>query len=547
LGCIRKSYRSQLSALSADGAESRELIADRRKRYAACIDAVMAQILDTKSYWMRTAALPTFAPLDRNVTVDAVVVGAGLTGISTAHLLKSAGLSVALLERDAWAANDTGHTSAHLTMVTDEFITDLVKDFGRDTAIAVWDAGRLALDQIEANVTVDGIDCEFQRVPGYLLPALEGTGASPDELREQADLAAELGFAVSYAPNVQPFSLPGVRFESQALFHPRQYLAGLLRAIPGNGSHVFEHTAVDDVTDGPLTVHAGAHQISCGFVVLATHTPHSGTSSFLSATLLQSKLAPYSTYVVAGRLPPDAIEPGLYWDTADPYHYLRVERREGHAFAIFGGADHKTGQQADTTACWTTLDATLRQRIPSFELTDRWSGQVVETVDGLPYIGETAAGQFVATGFAGNGMTFGTLAAMMARDAILQRPNLWRDVFDPHRKSIRAGAWDYLKENKDYALYMLRDRVAARHATSLGEVRRGQGAVVSLDGSRVAAYRNSQGVVQLCSAICTHMGCEVQFNAAETSWDCPCHGSRFRTDGTVLAGPAQSALAPHDQ
>ena len=541
LSCIGKSYRWEPRALIAETDRSSP------KRYASCIENTMAQILDTKSYWVRTAALPTFAPLDRNLTVDVAIVGGGLTGISTAYLLKSAGLSVVLLERDECASIDTGHTSAHLTMVTDEFITDLVKNFGRDTATAVWDAGRLAIEQIETNIAGEGSQCDFKRVPAFLHTTLAGAGASADELRDQADLAVELGFEASYIPDIRPFARAAVRFENQALFHPRQYLAGLLRAIPGNGSHVFEHSAVEDVTDDPLTVHAGDHRVSCSYVVIATHTPHSGKSSFLSATLLQSKLAPYSTYVLAGRLPRGHVPSGLYWDTTDPYHYLRVEPREGHDFAIFGGADHKTGQQPDTAACWATLEATLRQHLPTFELTDRWSGQVIETIDGLPYIGETAARQFVATGFGGNGMTFGTWSAMMARDAILQRPNPWREVFDPHRKSVRAGTWDYLKENKDYALYMLRDRVAARHATSLGSVRPGEGAVLSLEGKRVAVYRDRRGMVQMCSAVCTHMGCEVHFNAAETSWDCPCHGSRFRTDGSVIGGPAESALAPHGE
>jgi len=507
----------------------------------------MPQILDTKSYWLRTGALPSFRPLDRNVTVDVAIVGGGLAGISTAYLLKSAGLNVALVERGQCGAIDTGHTSAHLTMVTDEFITDLVKNFGRDTATAVWDAGRVAIDRIEANIAAEGIECQFARVPGFLHTALAGTGASPDGLREQADVAVQLGFAASYVPEIRPFSFAGVRFENQALFHPLQYLGGLLRTIDGDGSHVFEHTAAEDVTDDPLTVHAGGHRISCGYVILATHTPRAGKSGFLSATLLQSKLAPYSTYVLGGRLPQGQVQPGLYWDTTEPYHYLRVEPREGHDYAIFGGADHKTGQQSDTTACWAALDQTLRQYLPAFELTDRWSGQVIETNDGLPFIGETADQQFVATGFSGNGMTFGTISAMMARDAVLGRANPWREVFDPHRKSVRAGAWDYLKENKDYALYMLRDRVPARHATSLRSVRPGHGDVVNLDGTRVAVYRDAQGVVQMCSAICTHMGCEVQFNAGETSWDCPCHGSRFRTDGSIIAGPAESPLAPHGE
>lgn len=507
----------------------------------------MAQIFDTKSHWLHTSALPSFGPLDRDLTVDVAVVGAGLAGISTAYLLKSAGVNVALVERGVSGAIDTGHTTAHLTMVTDEPITDLVKNFGADTTKAVWDAGRIAIDRIESHVATEAIDCGFRRVPGFLHMALAGTGASPDELREQADLAARLGFAAAYVPEVQPFNLAGVRFDDQALFHPLRYLAGLLRTLDGDGSFVFEHTAVDEVTDAPLTVHAGGHRISCGYVVLATHTPRAGKSSFLSASLLQTKLAPYSTYALGGRLPHGQVPPGLYWDTTVPYHYLRVEPRDGHDYAIFGGADHKTGQQADTASCWTALHQTLRRHLPTFELTDRWSGQVIETTDGLPFIGETAERQFVATGFAGNGMTFGTVAAMMARDALLGRPNPWREVFDPHRTSVRAGAWDYLKENKDYALYMLRDRVAPQHAASLRGVRPGQGRVVSLDGAPLAVYRDPQGVMQMCSAICTHMGCEVQFNEAETTWDCPCHGSRFRTDGSIIAGPAESRLPAYGQ
>ena len=507
----------------------------------------MAQILDSKSYWVRTGALPSFGALDRNVSVDVAIVGGGLVGISTAYLMKMAGLSVALLERDVLAAIDTGHTTAHLTMVTDEFITDLVKNFGRDTATAVWDAGRVAIDAIERNIAAEGIQCDFHRVPGFLHVPLNGDGATPDELKAQATAAAELGFPATYVPKVRPFNVAGVQYPDQALFHPRKYLAGLLQAIPGEGSFVFEHTAADEVTDEPLTVKAAGYTVSCSYVVLATHTPRMGKSNMLSATLLQSKLAPYTTYALGGRLPSGRVPSGLYWDTTDPYHYLRVEPRDGHDYAIFGGADHKTGQETDTNRCWSTLETTLRQSLPEWELTDRWSGQVVETNDGLPYIGENAPGQFVATGFAGNGMTFGTMAAMMARDAVLGRTNPWRDIFDPRRTSVRGGAWDYLKENKDYAYYMLRDRVFAKHATSLRSVRPGEGKVLHLDGKRVAAYRDAQGVVTMCSAACTHMDCEVHFNAAETSWDCPCHGSRFRVDGSVIAGPAERPLPPHGE
>lgn len=501
----------------------------------------MVQI-DTNPYWMRTSHLPTFPSLDRDLTVDVAIVGAGLVGISTAYMLKAAGLSVALLEREQCAAIDTGHTTAHLTMVTDELLGDLVKNFGRDTATAVWDAGRIAIDRIEATVSTENIDCDFRRVPGFLHTALVGTGLSKDDLREQADLARELGFAATYVPDIRPFAVAGAQFEHQALFHPRKYLAGLLNRIAADGSHVFEHTAVEEVTDSPLTVKAGGHTVSCGYVVLATHTPLTGKTNVASATLLQSKLALYTTYALGGRLPSGQLQPGLYWDTADPYHYLRVHPEQGFDYVIFGGADHKTGQATDTRTCYDALEGTLRRLLPTVELTDRWSGQVIETNDGLPYIGETSESQFAATGFAGNGMTFGTIAAMMARDAVLGRPNPWRDVFDPRRTNVRAGAWDYVRENKDYVYYMVRDHVATKHATSLRGLKPGQGKVVNLDGQRVAAFRDTQGVVNMCSAICTHMGCEVHWNQAESTWDCPCHGSRFKTNGDVISGPAESPL-----
>jgi glycine/D-amino acid oxidase-like deaminating enzyme/nitrite reductase/ring-hydroxylating ferredoxin subunit len=499
--------------------------------------------LDTTPYWIRTSTLPTSQTIDRDVTVDVAVVGGGIVGITTAYLLKTAGLTVAVLERAECAAVDTGHTTAHLTMVTDLLLSDLVKDFGRDTATAVWDAGRIAIDRIEANIAHEDIHCDFRRVPGFLTTAVVGEGSSKDELREQSELASELGFRSTYVADIAPLALSGARYDNQALFHPRKYLAALLKTLPGDGSHVFEYSSVDEVTDDPLTVKACGHTVTCGYVVLATHNPLVGKANVASATLLQTKLALYTSYALGGRVPTGQVPYGLYWDTADPYHYLRVHPEEdGSDYAIFGGADHKTGQATDTRACYAALEQTLRRLLPDIDVTDRWSGQVIETNDGLPFIGETAPNQFAATGFAGNGMTFGTVSAMMARDAVLGRPNPFRDVFDPGRKKIRGGAWDYVRENKDYLYYLVRDRVATRHATTLRGLKPGHGKVVDLNGQRTAASRDAEGVVTLRSAVCTHMGCEVHWNQAEATWDCPCHGSRFKTDGGVISGPAESPL-----
>jgi glycine/D-amino acid oxidase-like deaminating enzyme/nitrite reductase/ring-hydroxylating ferredoxin subunit len=501
----------------------------------------------TAPYWMTSAAMPQFPALTQDLTVDVVIVGAGITGVTAAYLIKSAGLRVALVERKRLGMGDTGYTTAHLTYVTDLRLSELDRVFGRDRARAVWDAGRVAIEQIEAHIATEGIDCEYRPVPGYLHEPIDGDNGHRERtaMRHEAELARELGFGATYIERVPFVNRPGMRFDSQALFHPLRYLAGLVSAIPGDGSHIFEQTTVEAVEDGPLRVRAGSHTIRCDYVVVATHTPLMGKTNAVSASLLQTKLALYSSYVIGGTVKSGAVPEASFWDTADPYHYLRVDPRREFDYVIFGGEDHKTGQVADTSACFESLEATLKHLIPSVDVTHRWSGQVIETNDGLPYIGETSPRQFVATGFSGNGMTFGTLAAMMARDAALGRSNPWRELFDVHRKTLRGGTWDYLKENKDYLYYLIRDRFAASEK-SLRAVPRGEGRIVDLNGDQVAAYRDPQGVVTLRSAVCTHMGCLVAWNGADRTWDCPCHGSRFAPNGDVLAGPAESPLAEVD-
>jgi Rieske Fe-S protein len=295
--------------------------------------------------------------------------------------------------------------------------------------------------------------------------------------------------------------------------------------------------------DDPRAVKVAGHTVRCEDIILATHNPLVGLSGLAGATLFQTKLALYTSYVIAGRVPRGTVPDALWWDTGDPYNYLRVEPHRDFDVIVFGGEDHKTGQQDDTAGCYQRLQERLTRIVPRVDVTHRWSGQVIETPDGLPYIGHTADHQYAATGYAGNGMTFGTLAGMMMSDAILDRTNPWRDLFDPSRKAITRGVWDYLKENVDYPYYLIRDRFAGAEAKSLRAVKRGQGKVIERDGAKVAAYRDPSGAVTLRSAICTHMGCVVGWNTAERTWDCPCHGSRFKPSGDVISGPAEAPLA----
>lgn len=502
-----------------------------------------SKTIDTTPYWSTSASFPQYGKLSEDTAADVVVVGGGIAGLTSAYLLAKAGKRIVVLERGRCATNDTGHTSAHLTMVTDARLSDLVKRFGRDHAQAVWDAGLAAISHIDQVVREHGIDAGFEWIDGYLHAPITAADDERRALGDEARLAADLGFDAELVDAIPLLGRPGIRFLNQARIHPRRYLAGVAKAIVELGGRIHEHSEADEFRVDPRTVKANGHTVTCGDVVIATHNPLVGFAGMAGATLFQTKLALYTSYVVAGRVTTGRVADALWWDTADPYHYLRVEPHRDYDVVVYGGEDHKTGQQADTSQCFRRLEEHARRIVPDVEWTHRWSGQVIETPDGLPYIGPSADHQHSATGFAGNGLTFGTLAGMIISDAILERSNPWAELFDSGRKAVTGGLWDYLKENADYPYYMIRDRFAGAEARSLRAVRRGEGKVIEWNGAKVAAFRNPSGAVTLRSAICTHMGCVVGWNTAERTWDCPCHGSRFKPTGEVVAGPAEAPLS----
>ena len=498
---------------------------------------------ETLPYWSDSTAIPSFKKVEQDADVDVIVIGAGITGLTTAYRLLKSGRSVAVLERARCGEIDTGHTSAHLTMVTDTPLSELVKRFGKSHAQAVWDAGLAAINEIDSIRRDEQIDCAFEWVDGYLhAPHRAGEADERDDLRREAGLAEELGFDATFVDDVPFAGRPGVRFDRQARFHPRRYLAGLAKAIRANGGNIYEHSAADEFAADPVRVKSNGHWLRARDIVVATHNPLVGLTGLVGATLFQTKLALYTSYVVAGQVAPGRVPDGLFWDTDDPYHFLRIEPHRDHDLVILGGEDHKTGQIADTTACYDRLERLLVSRLPEISFTHRWSGQVIETPDGLPYIGAMTDHQYAATGFSGNGLTFGTLAAIMIADAIAGRRNPWSELFDPERPAIRRGLWDYVKENADYPYYMIRDRFAGVEGRPLRAIKRGEGRLVEHGGKTVAAYRDANGALTLCSATCTHMGCLVGWNEAERTWDCPCHGSRFTPQGNVISGPAESPL-----
>lgn len=497
-----------------------------------------------QSLW-KNVTLPEFPPLQQDIDVDVLIVGAGLTGITTAYLMGQEGVRVALIDRASVASADSARTTAHLTYVTDERLHHLASKFGADAARKFWEGGIVAIDTIERLTEETGNEAEFVRVPGYLHARI-GQMPHPREieaLKKDAELAQSFGFDATYAESTAYSNMPGVRFAQQAKFHPRRYLDGLLTVIQQQGGRVFENTAFESVDDGdPMTVHANGRRIRCKYLVIATHNPLMGKKGALTASLFQTKLALYTSYVLGARLPDGTVTEGLYWDTGDPYEYLRIEQRDDHQYAIFGGQDVKTGQEDDPERVFDRLTGRLLELLPQAQVERRWLGQVVETDDGMPFIGENEEREFIATGFSGNGYTLGTLSALMARDRFLGRDNPWSSLLAVGRSQFHGGAWRYVQENADFPYYFVRDRLRRPQLDSPDQVRNGEGRIVSYQGRKVAAYRDDSGNLTLLAPQCTHLKCLVKWNSADRTWDCPCHGSRFRPMGEVLGGPAEQPL-----
>lgn len=495
--------------------------------------------MDTTPLWL-TEPGPAYPAVQGDLETEVLVIGGGITGVTAAYSLKKAGRRVVLLDRGAIGEGESGHTTAHLTKVTDLRLSELVRAFGRNHAQAVWDAGQYAVEEIGMRIRDERIDCGFRRVPGFLFSALgEDAAKAAGDLHREAHLAAELGFDADFVECAPVVGRPAVRYANQAEFHPIRYLRALAARISGDGSHVFERSEAAEFSD-ERRVSVNGCTLRYEHCVIATHVPLQARSATLPAMFLQTKLAAYSTYAVGGPVPRRKYPRALLWDTADPYLYIRIQEGERDDYVIVGGADHKTGQ-GDPEACYERLRRTAHTFVPDATFDRRWSGQVIETADGLPYIGETAAGEFIATGFAGNGITFGTLAGLMARDRVQGITNPWRDLFSPRRKKL-SGTWDYLVENKDFPYYLARRLLAAADTASLDDVPRGEGRIVRIDGRKAAVHRRDDGALCIHSAVCPHLGCIVEWNAAEKTWDCPCHGSRFQATGEVIAGPAESPL-----
>jgi glycine/D-amino acid oxidase-like deaminating enzyme/nitrite reductase/ring-hydroxylating ferredoxin subunit len=493
-----------------------------------------------RSPWM-WFPLPDFPPLTQDTRADVCVIGAGIAGMSTAYLLTRKGRKVVVIDDGPIGSGMTSRTTAHLATAIDDRYYELERLHGEEGARLAATSHAAAVEAIEAIVTQERIDCDFARVDGYLFLPPDG---DPEELASEYGAALRAGVeGVVWADRapIDGFDTGRcLRFPRQGQFHPLKYLAGLARGIVREGGRIHCGVHAESVEDGdtPCVRTASGYRIECDDVVVATNTPIN------DRVAIHTKQAPYMTYAIALRVPRGSVETALFWDTLDNYHYVRLEAPEGEML-IVGGEDHKTGQADDAQRRFGDLELWARERFPvAREVMHRWSGQVMETVDYLAFIGRNPGDRhvYVATGDSGMGMTHGTIAGILITDLIHGAEVPWAKLYDPSRFPVKA-AKDYLRENANVAAQYT-DWVKPGEVASPEEIAAGSGAVYRRGVHKIAAYRDPQGRLHEMSAACTHLGCVVRWNSFESTWDCKCHGSRFDAFGEVLNGPAVHALHP---
>jgi glycine/D-amino acid oxidase-like deaminating enzyme/nitrite reductase/ring-hydroxylating ferredoxin subunit len=521
------------------------------------MNAVGERIGANISFWERTAEKFSTRPLTENLATDVCVIGAGIAGMTTAYLLSKAGREVTVVDDGPVGGGMTGRTTAHLVNALDDRFYEIESMLGEEMSRLSAESHTAAIDQIERIVRDEQIDCDFERIDGYLfLPP----GGSTKDLDKELDAVHGAGLAsvqrVDAMPGIRNADTPALRFPNQAQFHPLKYVRALAEAITKRGGKIFTGTRVMDVGGGEtakITTRDG-YVVTAKAAVVTTNTPIN------DRFVIHTKQAPYATYVIAMRVERGTIPHALWWDTGQtkkdeeqmlgpaPYHYVRLARDGEAEVLIVGGEDHKTAQASDFEARFKNLEDWTREHFPTVrEVTDRWSGQVMEPVDAMAYIGRNpgdAENVFIATGDSGNGMTHGTIAGMLISDLILGRGNPWEKLYDPSRKTLAPLVIaDYVKENVNVAAQM-RDYVTGGDVSNPEDLGLGEGALIRDNVRKIAAYRDEEGTLHRMSAVCPHLKCIVRWNATEKTWDCPCHGSRFDCLGRMVNGPSTGDLDP---
>ena len=499
----------------------------------------------TVSLWMNVEVASDAPRLTKDERTDVVIVGSGIAGLSIAYELSQQGVDVVVVDRAAIASGMSARTSGNLKSMSDDTFESLIKMRGLKGAKTFYASHAAAIDRIEAVQKDEGIACNFRRVNGYLFP---DPNKDSKDLTSEFDATRKVGMEIRRHKWLSFEGLSDVsclRYPHQATFHPLRYLRGVAKAITARGGRLYANTTVLQVEERGSSVEVktqGGGKILAGRAVVATNSPIN------DRVALHTKQAPYRTYAMVLTIPKGSIEDALYWDTLDPYHYVRLQPGPGGAdYLIVGGADHKTGEADDADIRFEAIEAWIRALLPALgKVTHRWSGQILNPIDYAAFIGRNPGNEnvFVHTGDSGQGLTHGVVGGLLLSKLISGGKSDWADFYEPSRKTVGA-AQNFITENvtavKNFAEYL-----APGELKSVNELKPGHGAIIREGLTKVAAYRDENGKLYRRSAKCTHVGCHVHWNSLERCWDCPCHGSHFAVDGTALNGPAVSPLETLD-
>lgn len=485
------------------------------------------------SFWLDSTAETDYPPMEK-VTVDVAIVGAGITGITAAYLLKKAGKTVALIDGQRIATSASGHTTAKVTSLHQLIYADLIDRHGEDKARLYGESNQAGVEFVANTVEREGIDCDFQRNETF---SFAESKDNLDKIQREYDAAVKLGLPAEFVTETTlPFEIAGaIKFTNQGEFHVRKYLLHLASIIPGDGSYVFENSRVQTVEEGsPCTVFANDTTLEATDVLLTTHLP------IMDQGLYFAKAYPQRSYIIGAKIDAAKAPQGMYIGVGKNYHSIRTTPApDGGLLLLIGGGGHKVGSKSDTETSYEELEQYLHSHFGIDKIDYRWSTQDYKSFDRLPYIGKlTPANEhiYVATGYSLWGMSKGTMAGMLLADLVLGKANPWADLYN----SLRATPFvtqESIKNNLDVGIHWVGDRLKGIQNWSVDDVKPGEGKIITLKGEKVGVYKDEAGKVTAVNATCPHLTCIVNWNSAEKSWDCPCHGGRFTCEGKVIQGP----------
>jgi glycine/D-amino acid oxidase-like deaminating enzyme/nitrite reductase/ring-hydroxylating ferredoxin subunit len=500
---------------------------------------------DPKSFWIDSTDMLLHPPLEQDMEVEVAVIGGGITGITTAWLLAEEGYDVALFESTRLMNGTTGHTTAKITAQHELIYDELISHFGVDGAKRYYEANAEAAKAIEQMIGQHQIDCDYKKEDAYVYATKE---ADLQKLEKEAKAYEKLGIPGGFVNDIPlPVQAVGaVVMKNQAQFHPLKYLMHLVHAMEKKGVRIFEHTVAMrmEQDDPPVVRMRNGAKVKAKYVVSASHFPfHDGKGYF-------ARLFPNRSYVLAVR-PRVPFPGGMYISASKPTRSFRSVQINGEEMVLVIGDNHKTGQGIPEKQHYEALEQEAMNVFQAKEILYKWSAQDLITPDKVPYIGRISQNQpniFAATGFRKWGMAHGTLSGYMIRDLIMGRENRYEHLYAPSRFKADPGLKKIIKENVNVAGTLIGGKLELPDK-EIKDIQNGEGAAISIKGKRAGAYKTPDGKLYVVDTTCTHMGCEVNWNSAETTWDCPCHGSRFSYDGQVIEGPADEPLKmiDHDQ